>query len=718
MAQTVRIVNESASEGAPAAEVPGVATLMLDLPGRPLNTLTRQLFADLDEAVGKLEPLVAAGKIVGVVVASAKDRGFVAGADLFEMRDMSREALNTYLSEGQRIFGRLAALPVHTVAAIHGDCLGGGLELALACGSRVASKAPGQIGLPETKLGLVPGWGGTVRLCRLIGVGAALPMLVTGKTVGSGDALKLGIVDEVVDGDSLLAAARHLARQPRPNRPSRIEADAGRIVAETIKSSEREGANYPAVLRVIRVVEAGLNDPQAGMDAERIGLAELRETEAGKSLLRLFFLRQQARKRAADQAGAAAMPVMKLGVVGGGTMGAGIAYAALTAGLPVMLGEMTDVAADAAKGRIAEMLKKDERAGRRTSQEVAEAMDRLEVFSRLDRMRVVDLVIEAVAEDMAVKRAVFSALDRSAKAEAVLATNTSSLSVGELAASTSRPDLVVGLHFFNPVPRMPLVEIVRAPEADGRALATAVALAGRLGKTPVMVADAPGFLINRVLFPYLSEAVRVAEEGVAFDRIDAAAKRWGMPMGPLELIDTIGLDVCVGILNALSPHLGDRVLAHKVLVAAVAEKRLGRKSGRGFYRYDGDAKAGLVIDAEMAGKFATATPMTIDEQELESRLVLPMANEAARALDEGVVDSVDAIDLATVLGLGLATWRGGLARFIDTEGVRSIVAKLRELAGKHGGRFAPAPLLSRLAESGGTLASARPKAAVAAEVAR
>jgi 3-hydroxyacyl-CoA dehydrogenase / enoyl-CoA hydratase / 3-hydroxybutyryl-CoA epimerase len=684
------IRNELVSE---TGKVP-VARVVLDSAGRSVNTLTRAFFAELDGVIGEIEGQIASGKIGGVVISSAKKGSFVVGADLFELRDMSASELDQYLREGQRIFGRLAALPVNTVAAINGDCLGGGLELALACGTRLANKTAQRIGLPEARLGLVPGWGGTVRLVQLIGAEAAVPLLIAGKALPASEAHKVGMVDGLVDGDLLLGVAAERARQRVPTRPRRVAPHANFL--PTQRENQKDNP-VPAAGRVIEVVEAGLKDPQAGFDAERAALAEMRQTPAGQNLMRLFFLKQQARKTAfaqvkssADQAAA----VNSVGIVGGGTMGSGIAHGALSAGLPVVLVEADESAAHAARRRVHEMFKRDERAGRLSGQGVAAAMGQLAISTRTEDLGQADLIAEAVAEDVALKQKVFGQLDHVAKPGAVLASNTSSIPISQLAAATKRPQSVVGLHFFNPVPIMELVEIIAAKDAQPSALATAIALAARMGKTPVVTADAPGFLINRILFPYLAEALRVLGEGVSIEQVDAAMRQWGMPMGPLELIDHIGLDVTAGIARALAPHLGQRVLVSQVIDAAVAEGRLGRKSGRGFYRYDGnlEVKARPQVDAAMARQFgavagAVRAAGQMNEAQLQWRLILPMASEATRAMNEHVVESGDTVDLATVLGLGLAPWRGGLACWMQTVGAAELARRLSEAAAKSGKRL-------------------------------
>jgi 3-hydroxyacyl-CoA dehydrogenase/enoyl-CoA hydratase/3-hydroxybutyryl-CoA epimerase len=619
-----------------------VATVWLDVPGRPVNTVSAGVLAEFEKVVGRIE----AERPAAVVFASAK-AGFCGGADLTEMGDLDDPTLDRFLADGQRLLERIATLPVHTVAALGGDALGGGLELALACRDRVAADDPRlKFGLPETTLGLVPSWGGTLRLPRLVGLAPALKLLVTGRTVAPEEALALGLVDELVPRDRLLDTARRraIAAAPRTPRPDPLAADAaaraaecGRLRAETRK---RSGDHLPAPLRVIDIVEASY--PEAGPAAaatERRTLLDLRGTPACRNLLRLFFLRAGGRKAAARISGGTPRPVATAAVIGGGTMGAGIAQALARAGIAVWVLEADQAAAGAAAARL------------------AAGGSAVEVTTDWSRAAAADLVVEAVVERLPVKVDVFRRLDGLVRPEAVLATNTSSLSVAAIAAATARPDRVIGLHFFNPVAKMPLVEVVRPPQAAADAVATGVAVAGAAGKTPVVCADAPGFVVNRVLFPQLREALVLFDEGGSVADTDAAIRAWGLPMGPFMLIDEIGLDVTQMILESLAAALGPRFAPPPALARALAAGWLGRKSGRGFYDHPRDGRP--APNAEFVAAAPAAVPAPAGA--IQRRLIDPMAAEARLVLDAGVVDSADALDLATVLGLGFAPFRGGLA---------------------------------------------------------
>lgn len=625
----------------------GLLTVWFDAAGRPVNTLTAAAWDGLDTALDRID----ADRPVGVVLASAKPRSFIAGADLFELRGLADEALEAHLARGQRILDRLAALPMPTVAALDGDALGGGLEVALACRLRVAADDPTvKLGLPETTLGLVPGWGGTIRLPRLVGLEAALALLVPGKTIPPAEAARIGLVDRLASRADLLAAARSLALAPAapPRRLIAFDPVERHSICERFRrlTRDRSGAHLPAPLRLIDVVEIGCDaGPAAGAAAERRALVELRATPASKNQLRLFFLRTAAKKAAVAAAAGTPRSVHAAAVIGGGAMGAGIAAALATAGIGVHVVEADERSAAAARPRLA-----------------AAGAAAVPVTTDWSAVAAADLVVEAVVEAGPVKHDVFRRLDEIARPTAILATNTSSLSVAGIAERVRDPGRVIGLHFFNPVAKMPLVEVVQPPAAAADAVATGVAVATTVGKTPVVCRDAPGFVVNRVLFPYLHATLTAATTADDVAAIDAAARAWGMPTGPFALLDEIGLDVAAAIFASLSEPLGPRLAPPPALAAAIAAGCLGRKTGRGFYLHDpaGGRPAPHPAAAAWLGAAAPPGP-PFTAADFEPRLVAPMAEEARRVLAEGIVASADAIDLATVLGCGFPAFRGGLA---------------------------------------------------------
>jgi 3-hydroxyacyl-CoA dehydrogenase/enoyl-CoA hydratase/carnithine racemase len=632
-----------------------VLTVWFDLPDKTVNTLTARTWSDLDAVLDEVEAAGAAG----VVFASGKPRSFLAGADLYEMEAMDDAQLDAYLATGQRIVDRIAALPMPTVAAINGDALGGGFELALACRSRVAVDEPRiRIGLPETTLGLVPAWGGAIRLPRLIGLAESLKVLIPGRSLSPAESLELGLIDEVVPRDRLLEAARNRLEATRnraagptparPTDPSAADESARDAVLAKARADvrARSGDNLPAPLLLIDIVAASYREPPAAVAAaERRGLLELRRSPAGRNLRRLFFLRHEAGKTAAREAGGTARAVRSAVVVGGGTMGAGIAHALVRSGLAVQVIEADERSATAATARLAALI----------------GDDSVRATTDWALVSAADLVIEAVIEQLPAKLAVFHRLDDLSGADAILASNTSSLSIQEIAAATRHPGRVVGLHFFNPVPKMPLVEIVRTPQSHPDVLATCVAAVKKAGKTPVLVNDAPGFVVNRVLFPYLREAVILLEEGGSITAIDAAIKAWGMPMGPFALMDEIGLDVTQMILESLRRSLGNRLSSPPILDRLLDLGWLGRKSGRGFYDYPTTGRP--VPNPDLPSVISATQLMQSRADEVQDRLMRPMAAEARIVLAEKIVESPESLDLATVLGIGFAPFRGGLASF-------------------------------------------------------
>jgi 3-hydroxyacyl-CoA dehydrogenase/enoyl-CoA hydratase/3-hydroxybutyryl-CoA epimerase len=689
-----------------------VLTIRMDLPGKPVNACSPQLLRELEQAIETAEH----DRPAAVIFASAKQRSFNAGADLFEIRGMNGEQLAEYLKRGQALFDRIGRLPMPTIAAINGDCLGGGFELALACRYRVAADDGSiSIGLPEVKLGLIPAWGGTTRLPRTIGLSRALPILLAGKTMPPRKAQRAGLVDEVVRPEALMAAAKRIVTSGIPaRRPARLDRAAARLSpvrsrildAARRQTLEKTYGNYPAPLRVLDVIRIGYERGfDAGLEAERSAILELAQTDSSRNLLRLFFLRQGAKKRAAERIAAPPHDVKHAAVVGGGTMGAGIVHAMIRAGIPVRLVEVSPAAVSAALGRVKRLLDDDVSAGRIDRLAARHALNRVSPTTQWTGLELADVVVEAVLETIEAKREVFNRLDRLTRPGAVLATNTSSLRVSEMAQATLHPERVVGLHFFNPIAKMPLVEVVRGAQSDDPSLATAVALSVRIGKTPVVVSDAPGFLVNRILVPYLAEALVMAGEGVPIRAIDDAAKRWGMPMGPFELFDEIGLDIAAHVLKSLAGPTPTPANVLALFDRAAEHKWFGKKSGTGFYVYPKQhgrrrLHATPEVNDEFIRPFATGGAQTSDVDSIQWRLVLPMVNESARVLEEGVPDSADSIDLATVFGLGLAPFRGGIVQFAKSVGASEIVRRLDELAAKHDSRFAPAPLLREAARTG------------------
>jgi 3-hydroxyacyl-CoA dehydrogenase/enoyl-CoA hydratase/3-hydroxybutyryl-CoA epimerase len=697
----------------------GIAHLWLDLPGRTHNVFNRQLLADLTAAVDRVAAEPAAQALVFL---SRKPAGFIAGADLHEFAKIQGPQDALALAEmGQQLMNKVEALRVPSVAVVHGPCLGGGLEFALACDYRIVLDRPGtQLGLPEIELGLVPGWGGTQRLPRVVGLERALQVILQRRRLDAREALRWGLADAVEDTQpNAVAYITHdffdcmelMGKRPKKALPKRnwrqivLESTPpGRAmifrIAERVLR-RRVPDDMPAPLEALRAVRVGLSQGvEAGLRYEREANSRLAGTPAARNLLTLFFLIERARKAPEGQH---AEKVRRVGVVGAGTMGAGIVQLAAVKGFGVAVREVNDAALAAGMKKIEDLFQKAADKGVLSKEEADKQLADIGRTTAWDGFDDVDVAIEAVIEDLDLKRQVFRALDERARPDTILATNTSSLAVKQLQEGVSRPQRVAGLHFFNPVHKMPLVEVVRTPATDAAAVARLVQFAAALGKTPVVVGDSPGFVVNRVLFPYLNEAGVLLAEGMPVEWIDQTMRKFGMPMGPLELLDQVGLDVAAHIARAVGPAFGGRIKPHPDLQIMVEFGWLGQKSGQGFYRYRGKKKT---VNAEALAKLGRqvrlkATPEMKASwmREARERMVLLMVNEAAACLSEGLAERADVIDLALVLGTGWAPHRGGPLRYADDRGVDDVVKALDELSQRRGPRFTPCAELRRRAET-------------------
>ena len=694
----------------------GIGWITFVDPGRKVNVLTEDVMTRFSELLDDVRDLTQEGRLRALVLWSGKG-GFVAGADVTAIEAVDDPVEGAEASRfGQAIFGSLGTLSVPSIAAIHGICLGGGTEMALACSHRVASDSRStQMGLPEVMLGILPAWGGTSRLSRLVGLGASLDMLLTGRQVSASKARRIGLVDEVFPADLFRekASAFAIAQADGGDVPSRkrrplvnrlIEgAPLGRRVILSVakrRVQAQTGGHYPAPLKILQVLGRSMGRPLAtALEIEAEAAGELIVSSVSKNLIHVFHLREEARK-GTGVGDATVQPgsVEYLGVLGAGVMGGGIAQLAAHRGIHVRMKDVRREAISSGLRHASGLFDKLVRRKKLRKREAAQSMSLItggldyEGFGRLD------LVVEAVVEKMEIKRIVLRETEEAVRRNCILATNTSSLSVDEMASSLSRPESFVGLHFFNPVHRMPLVEVVRGARSGDRAVATAYALALSLGKVPVVTADGPGFLVNRILGPYMNEAGFLLADGASVEAIDKAAKRFGMPMGPLRLVDEVGVDISRHAGQALFEALGSRLSPAPPLVALAESGRLGKKGGVGFYRYVGDKEKG--VDPDIYAVLSPTVPegrVKMEEREIRRRLVLAMVNEAARVLDAGVVHRASDVDLAMIMGTGFPPFRGGLLRFADTIHVRAVLDRLEELEERCGLRFAPAEGILRLA---------------------
>lgn len=641
--------------------VDGAAVITFDRPDKSVNVIDSRFLDELELTLRAIRRY----EVTGVVFLSAKPSVFLAGADLEALGKVRGESIGKLVERGQSVFSKINSLGVPTIAAIHGACLGGGLELGLACERRLASDDPAtKLGLPETQLGLLPAWGGSTRLPRLIGLPKALGLILSGRQVPSKHALKLGLVDEVVPKERLKERALALLDKAAPrrkrfmltNHPVSAMAIRGLTRRRLLKKTR---GNYPAQLAALELASrspwSSNGNPERSFAREREAFLRLAETDAAKNLLRLFFLQEKAKHDRYDRSidPGAVPPVKRTAVIGAGVMGAEIAQTFVSRGFPVIL---TDLEPERVAAGMKSARKLFGEAVKRrifTAHEAGRMLDLLAPTSDRVPLRRCDLVVEAAVEDLEVKKRIFADLGSRTSPDTILATNTSALSVTELATAEgiTHPERVIGLHFFNPVSRMKLVEIVTTRFTSPEVVERALAFVRAIGKTPVVVKDSPGFLVNRVLMPYLIEAGRMAESGIPVATIDDAMLDFGMPMGPLRLLDEIGLDVAGHVAGTMESAFGDRFTPPLLLADLVRAGHLGRKSGRGFYRHE----RGKAIP----GTFVAPTRDNPDKTSIATRLNDLMVEESKRCLAENLVRDADTIDLALILGTGYAPFRGG-----------------------------------------------------------
>lgn len=694
----------------------GIAVVSFDLPGEPLNKFTA---AVKDEFFRLLESIREDTDVAAVVIRSGKPDSFIAGADIDEFVALaSEEEARRLSSEGQQMIGRIAAFPKPIVVEIHGACLGGGLELSLAAHYRVASDdSKTRLGLPEVQLGILPAAGGCQRLPRLIGVRAALDLILTGRPVNARRARALGLIDELVPHRKLhrsaVAAAERLSEGWRVKRraPKGIGAlllDRHRLGRRLVYRGARQrvlkrtGGHYPAPLAALEAVQIGLSHGmEAGLEREAELFGRLAVGDVSRNLVRLFFANRALRKdfgvgverhqiRAVD----------RLGVVGAGFMGAGIAgVAALKAEADVRLRDLDEAQVAAGLEKARELLDDRLKRGRLAKEDhdrMAAAISGGVDYSGFENR---DMVIEAVFEDVDVKRDVIAELEETISGSCILASNTSTISISRLQKDARHPERVVGAHFFSPVTKMPLLEVIRGERTADWVTASTVDFGRRMGKTVIVAKDSPGFWVNRIVAPYLNEAGWLLEEGAAIEAIDGVMTRFGFPVGPITLVDEVGLDVAEKAARVLHEVFGARLAPAPGIARLVKAGRLGRKSGRGFYRYRKGKKRGVDASAyEVIGVQPRGGPT---RQEVEERLVLTLLNEAARAFSEGIVRQARDGDIGAIFGFGFPAFLGGPLRYIDARGASAIVKRLESYASGHGDRLTPAEPLVEMARTKG-----------------
>lgn len=697
-----------------------IAVVVFDLVGEKVNKFSTPVMMRFKEVLEELKK----SSYKAVIFKSGKSKIFIAGADIEEIKAMTtKEQFDAAVKGGQDVMNMLEDLPMVTIASINGACMGGGCEMALACDYRILSEDPStKIGLPETQLGILPGFGGSVRLPRTVGLQAALDIILAGKAVNGKKAQKMGLADKVVhanllDGFTLNWAKELIAAGGKKRRKTYEAKGLMNVVLEgplgrgLVFKKAREGVmkatkgHYPAPLETLNVIQKtyGMSDREHAMRIEREGFCKLAVTDVSKSLIHVFYLTEMVKKQT-GVVGVDVKPreVKGVGILGAGTMGGGIAYVAADKGVYVRMKDLnTDALAKGLK-HASDLWMKLVKRKSIDKYQFAQKMDRVSVTTDYSGFKNLDVVVEAIVEDMGIKQKVIGECAGQMRPDAIIATNTSSLSVTEMAKGHPRPEYFAGMHFFNPVNKMPLVEVIRGEKTSDETIATIFELTKKMGKMPVVVKDGPGFLVNRLLLPYMGEAAFLLQEGMSIETVDKAyVKEFGMPMGPFELMDEVGLDVCIKVLKIFKKAFGDRIELAPCMEALGNSGRLGRKNGKGFYTYAEDGKRGGV-DQTVYGALGLSNPTNpLDTKECLERGVFAMVNECSLALiEDKIVETPHEVDLAMIMGTGFPPFRGGLLKYADTLGSQYIADQLAMYASQRkAARLKPATPLTNMAKS-------------------
>lgn len=688
-----------------------IAIISMDVPGESMNVLKAEFADEISQILDELQHN---SQVKGVVLISGKAGSFMAGADISMLDGCeSADQAETIARMGQGIFLRLEQLNVPVVAAINGPCLGGGLELALACHTRVAtSNAKTVLGLPEVQLGLLPGSGGTQRLAKLVGLQKALDMTLTGKQLRAEQARKAGLVDEVVPESILLDAAVKKALAGKPKRQGPNLSLLGKFLEKTAigrkivfdqatkQTLSKTQGNYPAPLKILHVIRTGIEQGQGrGLQEEASAFGELCMTPESAALRSIFFATTQMKK----ESGAGEtqpVKVRKAAILGGGLMGGGIANVTVSkAGVPVRLKDINQQGISNALKYSYTLLEKKFRRRFISKAELQKQMLMITGTTDYSGFHDADIVVEAVFEDLALKQQMVADVEQYAAATTIFASNTSSLPIKQIAEKAARPENVIGLHYFSPVDKMPLVEVIAHDKTSPQTIATTVAFARKQGKTPIVVKDGAGFYVNRILALYMNEAANILLEGEPVEKIDKALLKFGFPVGPITLLDEVGIDVGAKISPILAAELGERFIAPAAFDKLLTDGRKGKKSEKGFYLYGKKVKKGKkLVDATVYPVLGVNLSPKADSNEIAQRCTVQMLNEAVRCLEEGIIFSARDGDIGAIFGIGFPPFLGGPFRYIDTLGADVLVAQLRQYESRLGQRFAPSPLLLQMAE--------------------
>ncbi|MDI5935972.1 fatty acid oxidation complex subunit alpha FadB [Halomonas kalidii] len=698
-----------------------IATLTFDLKGESINKLSSAVVTELEAAVKALQ---VENDLKGLVIGSAKDV-FIVGADITEFHgifDKGEEYLVEMNLRVHDIFNAIEDLPFPTVTAINGLALGGGCEVTLATDFRVMAEGA-RIGLPETKLGILPGWGGCVRLPRLIGADNAIEWIAGGGENKAAEALKMGAVDAVVPGEALEAAAQDIlaranrgeldyrARRDEKTGPLKLGPIEQMMAFETAKGyvAGKAGPHYPAPIEAIKVIQKGAGEERARAQAiEAKAFAKLALTDVCYNLVGLF-LNDQVVKKKAGQYEKQARPVKQAAVLGAGIMGGGIAYQSASRGTPILMKDIKEDAIELGLKESRKLFAKQVERGKLTTEQMAEKLTNIRPTLSYGDFGNVDLVVEAVVENPGVKDAVLTEVEGLVGEETILTSNTSTISITRLAQNLSRPENFCGMHFFNPVHRMPLVEVIRGEKTGDAAVAATVAYARAMGKTPIVVNDCPGFLVNRVLFPYFGGFSQLVEQGADFQRVDKVMEKFGWPMGPAYLLDVVGMDTAVHAGEVMAEGFPERMASmaggngKSAIQLMVENERLGQKNDKGFYAYEEDRKGKPKKVTDEAAielvKSVAKEHREFGDEEIIARMMVPLCLETVRCLEDGIVDSPAEADMALIYGIGFPPFRGGALRYIDAMGVAAFVELAEGLAEELGPLYAPTDRLREMARS-------------------
>ncbi|MEE4244999.1 MAG: fatty acid oxidation complex subunit alpha FadJ [Kangiellaceae bacterium] len=712
----------------------GIGVITVDVKGDAQNTLKAEFSDEITEIMNTIE---SDSDLVGLIIVSGKKGSFIAGADITMIKALDNaEETQRLAKSGQDLFNRLESGKLPVVAAIDGACLGGGLELAMACHQRVATPdSKTRLGLPEVQLGLLPGSGGTQRLPRLVGIANSLDLMLTGKQLNALRAKKMGLVDEVVPVANLMLAAEKrvlaMAKKGKWRKSSEVEKSTwqqslkkifsakgaqelaletnsfGRKIIfdqarKTLKAKTR--GNYPAPVKIVECVEMGIEHGfSKGLEVERRYFAELSETPQSQQLINLFFSVTDMKKDTGVDSDVTPQPINRVGVLGGGLMGAGIANVTIEKAKKKV--RIKDVSPDGINNALNyswKLINKKFKRKQYSKLEVSHMQASLTGTTDYSGFAATDLVIEAVFEDLDLKHQMVKDVEQHCKEDVIFATNTSSIPIADIATASSRPERVIGLHYFSPVEKMPLLEIIKTDQTSDQVIATCVEFGKQQGKTVIVVNDGAGFYVNRILAPYMNEAGRLLSEGVAIDKIDKALVDAGFPVGPITLLDEVGIDVATKVAPILTDAFGDRMAAPATFGKLTEDNRKGKKNGRGFYLYNqsGGKSSKKMVDESVYQLLGVQPTKAIADNEIVERCLLLMVNEAVRCFDESIIRNAQEGDIGAIFGIGFPPFLGGPFRYIEQKGINNLVAQLNQLAEQHGARFKPADLLVKYAESG------------------